>query len=137
MNAGELLFGNDYYVPSVPEKWDEYRLEWREGFKTGWEVGPGKETPSLYDKTKQARAGRWGNTALAGARGAAFKAGKESGRDAKRALIAELWPAAKVYGREHTQVINNWPRTGWAHDGAFFYFFGTGKAPIASPLVES
>jgi hypothetical protein len=73
---------------------------------------------------------------MAGARGAAFNAGKVAAREAKRAIIAELWPSARERGREHTQVINNWERSGWAYQGAFFYFFGTGKMPIVSPVEE-
>jgi hypothetical protein len=135
MTAAERLFGPLTHWPPPPDKWAEYRLEWIEGYKVGWEVGPGRESPSLWDKTKAVRAKHWGNTALSGARGAAFKAGKDAGRAAKRDLIAELWPAVQQRGREHTQTVNNWPRTGWAYQDAFFYFFGTGKMPIASPLV--
>lgn len=134
--AAERLFGA-VEAPPPPAQWDEYRLEWREGWKVGWEVGPGRETPSLYDKTKSVRAKQWGNTALSGARGAAFKAGKDAAREEKRAAIAELWPTVQQRGREHTQIINNWRRDGWAYQGAFFYFFGTGKMPIVSPLEDA
>jgi hypothetical protein len=136
MTAAERLFS----VPPLPEpppQYAEARLEWREGYAAGWEVGPGREAPSLYDRAAPARRKQWGATAMGGLRGAAWKAGKAAARDVKRVIIAELWPIAQERGREHTQIVNNYHRDGTAYEGVFFYYFGTGKMPIVEPVNES
>lgn len=135
-NAAERLFSPSPIIPEPPPKYAETRLEWTEGYRVGWEVGPGREAPSMYDRAAPILKKRWGATALGGLRGAAWKAGKEAARDAKRAIIAELWPIAQVCGRPHTQAINNWPRDGYAFEGAFFFFYGTGKMPVVEPVRD-
>jgi hypothetical protein len=134
--AAERLFCPPV-IPEPPSKYAEARLEWREGYVQGWQVGPGREAPSLYDKAAPVRKKQWGATALGGLRGAAWKAGKEAARDAKRTIIAGLWPIAQERGRPHTQPVNNYPRDGTAYQGVFFFYFGTGKMPIVEPVDDA
>ena len=122
-------------APEVPDKYAECALEWREGWKTGWEYGPARESPSLHQKVVGAKVS-WRPAAMSGLRGGAFNAAKVAARDAKRAIIAELWPTVQEAGTPHTQIVNNYPRDGWAYEGVFFFYYGNAKMPIVEPLKE-
>lgn len=131
MNLHDRLFGPPPVI-DFPEKYADYRLEWNEGVKIGWETGPGMQTPSLRDLGWK-KAGQFSQYY---ARAGAFNAGKKAGREAKAKIVKEVWPDVQRRGAHHYQHVNNWRREGLALDGVFFFSYGTMELPAIAPYRE-